>query len=340
MRGTARPFAESPGAAAYDRPQARKSRWRHAAFTLFVAALLVVLHPRPSRHREQNRRHRAERQPESRRHHGPRIDQQHEAQRPRQHHRSREVAPADKGERHHPRHPQRALGRHVETRQGCMQPGEQRATHHRDNLRGQQQRPVAADESRAPPHCPGEPRREAGGKADVQTRDRHQMTGARAAHQQPVGRADFVLRADGERHHDPAMRRVGEHAVNARTQRGAPAIDRHAYATRHAMQAHSLSRRAHIAGGAHIARQQTGFHIAHAEVRIAMRAFEPHRQTPARARASPTPRPESQRTQGKAAHTTHANPAMPPAAAAQSPPTQTRTTMPASALRAIRSAFA
>jgi hypothetical protein len=45
-----------------------------------------------------------------------------------------------------------------------------------------------------------------------------------------------------------------------------------------------MSRCADIAGGAHIAGQQTGFGIAHAEIRIAMRAFETHGQTPALAR--------------------------------------------------------
>ena len=73
----------------------------------------------------------------------------------------------------------------------------------------------------------------------MQPRNRHQMTRARGAHQQPVGGADFVLRADRQRDDDAAMRRVGEHRVDPRTQRGAPAVHRHADAARIRAQPHA-----------------------------------------------------------------------------------------------------
>jgi hypothetical protein len=109
------------------------------------------------------------------------------------------------------------------------------------------------------------------------------MTRAGGAHQRPVGGADLVLRTHRERHHNPAMRRIGQHGVDARGQRGTPAVLADTQAAREPCEPLCRLRLVHVAGGPDIARQQARFGIAYAVIGVAMRALEPHRQTPARA---------------------------------------------------------
>jgi hypothetical protein len=102
----------------------------------------------------------------------------------------------------------------------------------------------------------------------------------------PIGCADGALLADRQRNDDSRMRRLRQRGQDFSLQMGAQALHRVRQAGRETVQ-QACRRRgagAYGAGGADAAFQQPQFVIEAIRIGIAMRALEPHRETPALAR--------------------------------------------------------
>ena len=183
--------------------------------------------------REQNRRHRAERQPESRRHDRPRIDQQHE---PSAHASTTERAtlrPLTNASATTARHPQRALRRHIEAGQRGMQRGEQRAavtatTSARAAATASCGRSTRNAARPRPPATPRGPRRSryASPKSPPDDSCRcariSSQSAALTSSCAPIASATTIPRCGAS----------GKHRIDPRAQRGAPAVHAHADAAR------------------------------------------------------------------------------------------------------------
>ncbi|VXC23441.1 hypothetical protein BURKHO8Y_200101 [Burkholderia sp. 8Y] len=233
------------------------------------------------RHRMQNRRHRDEGKPESGRCHRPRVRDQHEHERPREHERGRRPPPADKPDGEHRQRPQGALRGHVEARERGIQRRERRRAERRHLRRRHEKRRGHAAPPDPPPQEAADERRESRDEADMQARDRNEMTRAGRAQGRPVGVAHGILRAHGERDDDAAMRRVREHRFDALPNALAPAIDGEPRADGIAAKTSRRYARGHRARRANAAFEQADFPVAQREIRVGVRALEPCGQRPA-----------------------------------------------------------
>jgi len=236
------------------------------------------------RERKQDRRDRAERQPESRRHDRPRIDDQHRAERPRERLRPRDVAPAYNGGRACDEHPQRALHRHVESGERRIRGRRRQRAQQRDGRRRHRERRRPSAPADAAPHRRRETARERRDEREMQPGDRDQMRRAGATHQPPVGLAHGVLRARRQRDDNAAMRRAREHRVDPRMHAPAQTLDRDTQTARILRVTQRALWRGDVTRRAHAARKKRDLAVAQTEIAARMRLFEPHRQLPSRAR--------------------------------------------------------